>query len=210
MTHLVQTLGGTLVPLANPQPRHILLPEIARALSRIPRFNGHTLRPWSVAQHSLLVMELLGADEDPELQLAALLHDAHEAYLGDITSPVAAAIRGTRDACPIEGLKTLFNVAIAARFSLDPALFHHKAIQRADAQALALEATHLMAKPSTPWATLAPVPDNPPPLRDMARVTAEATFLRATAELLLARHGLTANALELMPHSAKIEENSEP
>jgi hypothetical protein len=63
------------------------LMDIAVSLSRVPRFGGHTLRPWSVAEHTL-ACELMG-------QLRAygtlilghlLLHDAHEAILGDIPS----------------------------------------------------------------------------------------------------------------------------
>lgn len=199
MTPHVQTLGGTMVPLDNPQPHHIHLAEIAHSLSRLPRFNGHTLRPWSVAQHSLLVLDLLGTDEPPELRLAALLHDAHEAYLGDITSPVATAIRGTRDACPIEGLKTLFNVAIAARFRLDPATFHHGDIKRADSLALAIEATRLMAKPSKPWLNLPDPPTNPRILLHADPDTVAATFLGAAAALILARVGLTVTDLKIEP-----------
>ena len=58
--------------------------EIAHALSQINRFTGHTRVPYSVAEHSCRVASLLPA----ELQLAGLLHDASEAYLGDMASPL--------------------------------------------------------------------------------------------------------------------------
>lgn len=58
-------------------------------LARINRFTGHTTRPYSVAEHSLLVAEIARrAGATPMVQLAALMHDAHEAYTGDVSSPV--------------------------------------------------------------------------------------------------------------------------
>lgn len=66
-----------------------LIHEIAHSLSQINRFTGHASRPYSVAEHSLLVADLaLGAKASASVQLAALLHDAHEAYTGDVSSPV--------------------------------------------------------------------------------------------------------------------------
>lgn len=64
------TRTGQLVDLLNPEPRTIKLADIALALSRIPRFAGHTIRPWTVADHCLLVADLIGPDAEPNLQLA--------------------------------------------------------------------------------------------------------------------------------------------
>ncbi len=68
--------------------------DIAHALACIPRFAGHTLVPWTVAQHSIAVALYLarsGATRDDVL--AGLLHDAHEGLgLGDIPSPAARAL----------------------------------------------------------------------------------------------------------------------
>lgn len=66
-----------------------LIHEIAHSLAQINRFTGHASRPYSVAEHSLLVADLaLGAGASASVQLAALLHDAHEAYAGDVSTPV--------------------------------------------------------------------------------------------------------------------------
>lgn len=70
---------------------HVNFREIARALAQINRFTGHTYAPVSVAQHSVLVMDLL----PPELHLPGLLHDAHEAFLGDVSSPLKAHLKRT-------------------------------------------------------------------------------------------------------------------
>lgn len=69
------------------------LEDVAHALALQNRFNGHTRRPYSVAEHSLLVMEIAQADgASVHQQLAALMHDAHEAYVGDVISPVKLAV----------------------------------------------------------------------------------------------------------------------
>lgn len=65
------------------------LGEIAHSLSQINRFTGHACRPYSVAEHSLLVADIahsLGADKEAEL--CALMHDAHECITGDVASPI--------------------------------------------------------------------------------------------------------------------------
>lgn len=68
--------------------------EVAHSLSRLCRFTGHTEVTYSVAQHSLLVASLV-AQTDPDLAVVGLLHDAHEAYLGDISRPVKELFRET-------------------------------------------------------------------------------------------------------------------
>lgn len=69
------------------------LEDVAHALALQNRFNGHTRRPYCVAEHSLLVADIAFADgASVSQQLAALMHDAHEAYTGDVISPVKWAI----------------------------------------------------------------------------------------------------------------------
>jgi hypothetical protein len=61
--------------------------DIAIGLSRIPRWAGATIRPWSVLQHSLVVGALVVAEDKPVLHLAALMHDMEEMATGDIPKP---------------------------------------------------------------------------------------------------------------------------
>jgi len=76
-----------------PQPHEIYIGDIAHALSRICRYGGHVLDFLSVAEHSILVSELV-----PErFALEGLLHDATEAYVGDMIAPLKRIIPSFRD-----------------------------------------------------------------------------------------------------------------
>lgn len=74
----------------NPTPIEVNFKDIAHSLALVCRFGGHCHTFYSVAEHSYLVSLLLGADEgaDAVTMLAGLLHDAEEAYLPDIPSPI--------------------------------------------------------------------------------------------------------------------------
>lgn len=71
----------------------VCLPDIAHSLAQICRFGGHCKRHYSVAEHSLLVAEILRFRGIPAAgQLAGLLHDVHEAYCGDVPTPIKRAL----------------------------------------------------------------------------------------------------------------------
>jgi hypothetical protein len=87
------TASGQIVNLLDPQPDTILLEDIATHLSRIRRWVGAA--DISVAAHSLLATRLARANgEDPYSCLWTLLHDAHEAYTGDISTPMKQVFNG--------------------------------------------------------------------------------------------------------------------
>ena len=80
---------GALTPAGRP----VRIDDIAHQLAIINRFHGATKRPYSVAEHSLFCSEIAqrhGAR--PITQLAALLHDAHEIYTNDLSSPAKRAV----------------------------------------------------------------------------------------------------------------------
>lgn len=91
MTPQVETFTGKLVNPFDLKLDDICLEDIARHLSMLCRFNGACREFYSVATHSILVMEYLRT-EDKETRIRALLHDAHEAYLGDIVRPLKQQI----------------------------------------------------------------------------------------------------------------------
>lgn len=85
----IQTFTGRAFDLSAPVPAMVAVADIAHALSLLCRYTGHSRWFYSVAQHSILVSEIVAATH-PELALLGLLHDAAEAYTGDWSSPLKA------------------------------------------------------------------------------------------------------------------------
>lgn len=97
MTHMLTATGAEYFfsGLAALQPggRPVRIEDIGHQLALINRFHGATRRPYSVAEHSLLVCEIAQRNGcSLTVQLAALLHDAHEIYTQDVSSPAKRAI----------------------------------------------------------------------------------------------------------------------
>ncbi len=85
----LQTVSGRFVNPFDPDPAQLDPGDIARALANVCRFGGHCRPFYSVAQHSVIVSELVEArGGDVEDVFAALMHDATEAYLGDMPHPI--------------------------------------------------------------------------------------------------------------------------
>jgi uncharacterized protein len=85
----LQTVSGRRVNPLDPDPAQFDIEDIARALGNLCRFGGHCRSFYSVAQHSVIVSELVQErGGDAEDVFAALMHDAAEAYLGDMPHPL--------------------------------------------------------------------------------------------------------------------------
>lgn len=86
----INTYSGKKLNLLDPSPEDINIHDIARGLSYNSHFGGQTPHFFSIAQHCLLVCYLMEEDgkDNPDLLMAALLHDASEAYLGDMVKPL--------------------------------------------------------------------------------------------------------------------------
>lgn len=131
----METYTGNWVDFDHFEPRMVKLVDVSKALSQICRFGGHI--PWfySVASHALTVKKLVEHELGrPDLALAALHHDSHEAYIGDIPTPLKRAAG--------EGFKRLagsIDYAIKDAFGID-ADFNDPVIQEADELALRAEA----------------------------------------------------------------------
>lgn len=105
--HAFRTISGRLVDLAVPTADMIDIQDIAHALSQICRFGGHSPGHYSVGEHSLLVTAVTHVllDEvgvtDMQIRLSAylhaLLHDASEAYAGDVISPLKGLLGGYKN-----------------------------------------------------------------------------------------------------------------
>jgi len=138
-------LSGRRLDLLDPTPMDIEVEDIAHGLAFVARWNGQTRGDWpySVAEHSLLVEELfarMNPAAPAQWRLAALLHDAPEYVIGDMISPVKAAVGPG-----YEALDQRLAAAIHIRFGL-PALLPamiKKAIKRADRVSAWLEAVQI-------------------------------------------------------------------
>jgi hypothetical protein len=85
----MRTASGMKVTPFELQPSMVNINDIAHALARIGRFGGHAAGFISVAAHSVHVMQRVQlVTDDPQVHLTALLHDASEAYIGDIIRPI--------------------------------------------------------------------------------------------------------------------------
>jgi hypothetical protein len=85
----IQTVSGRWVNPFEPDPAQLDASDIARALANQCRFGGHSRVFYSVAQHSVIVSRVVeGRGGDVEDVFAALMHDASEAYLGDMPHPI--------------------------------------------------------------------------------------------------------------------------
>lgn len=111
----VATASGRMFCLADPRPEDICIEDIATHLSRIARFTGAAYGRYSVAQHSVLVAARVG----PPHQKHALMHDAAEAYVGDVSAPLKRLAREFRSTF-FDELEHKVWLAIAKRFGLDP------------------------------------------------------------------------------------------
>jgi hypothetical protein len=90
----METHSNQAFDLASPRAEQVKLTDVALALAKLCRFAGHCRGFYSVAEHSMLVADILQAwGEGPQVQLIGLLHDAHEAYTGDLTRPMKLAMR---------------------------------------------------------------------------------------------------------------------
>ena len=138
-------LSGRRLDLLDPTPVDIEIQDIAHGLSFVARWNGQTNGdfPYSVAEHSLLVERIfseLNPNSNSEARLAALLHDAPEYVLGDLISPVKAAV-----GYGYENLDDKLTAAIHRRFGLPAKVSPQlkKKIKKADKVSAWLEAMEI-------------------------------------------------------------------
>ena len=154
----MQTTSGRRVHLLNPTPDEIDLGDICTALSRLVRFTGHGIAPWTIAEHSCVVGEIVRrSTSDPIMMRTALLHDATEAYIGDLSRPLKHALRVLGgNPSPLDVIEAALWGAICERFDCHYVL--PDLVKVADNQALGLEADELFG-PGTRQAWGLPVHD---------------------------------------------------
>lgn len=139
----IETRSGRRVDYFNPDPDTIDIEDIAYALANQCRYNGHSAMFYSVAEHSVAVAQLV----PKELQLLALLHDAAEAYVGDIPSPLKQYLGG------FDAIEDGLAAAIYEKYGvLELAKTRYAEVKRADMQQLCTEASVLLPSGGKDWA----------------------------------------------------------
>ena len=140
----IQIAPGRFFQPLHPLWSQIHLQDIAHALSNLCRFGGHCSKFYSVAQHSVLVSHYC----PPEDALWGLMHDAAEAYLGDVPGPIK---RDSRFGEQYRMAEVELLEAIAKRFGLPFGSWTlPETVHAADSWLLAAEARDLMGDPE--WA----------------------------------------------------------
>jgi hypothetical protein len=197
MTWILSATGRE-VDMRTSRIDHVSLQDIAHSLSQINRFTGHAARPYSVAEHSLLVAEIIRdvLRAGPEAQLAGLMHDAHEAYTGDMHTPGKAEIGP--DWRLFEGR---WERTVRRALGLEFAFLDHAAlVKQADLIALATERRDLMPPQGAPWQILQGITPHKTRLMTDARIAMPWTGWRDEFihqfNLLEAACGRTTSTLE--------------
>jgi uncharacterized protein len=134
----METYTGLLLQLDDPKSEHVCVEDIAAGLAHTCRYSGQINKYYSVGEHSVRVAQMVLAAGHTELGLPALLHDGHEAYLGELTSMTKALVGE-----PYLRLADRIDKAIAEAFGFEPALFHHPAVKEQDSLLLRMEAGQL-------------------------------------------------------------------
>lgn len=132
---VILTHTGRYLDFTRPEDYPFPIEEIALVLSRVHRFSGQGLEDLSVTvlEHSLRVYHLTPSP-NPRVRLGALLHDAHEAYVGDMPTPLKRLVGNA-----YKDIETRVQAAMLAAHGL--ALWHvdNVAVKTADATALSIE-----------------------------------------------------------------------
>jgi 5'-nucleotidase len=172
----ILTSSGGRFYFNRPGQEPILPEDIAQPLSKLCRFTGHTRQFYSVAQHSVHVARLV-----PErFALHALLHDASEAFLGDVSSPLKELLGES-----YRGLERATSAAIYKRFDLPLEL--PPEVKHADMVAMATEKRDLMFPDPDPWPCLDGIEADPLPILALSPPIAARMFLDRFYELTCLR-----------------------
>lgn len=167
-------MSGSVLYFDSPDPK-VMDPEvIAHALSQLCRWTGQTLKFFSVAQHCVIVSKIV----PPEHALAGLLHDASEAFIGDVSRPLKYALN---EAAPgmLSDIEDRLHAAIAKRygfpFPYDPS------VKLADNVSLATEKRDILPNDRKPMIGL-PEPLEAP-LKTLGPKAAKRQWLERFEEL---------------------------
>ncbi|RZD16594.1 MAG: HD family hydrolase [Candidatus Acididesulfobacter guangdongensis] len=168
----IQTYTGKKFDFLNPDADSVCIEDIAHALSNICRYTGHTKEFYSVAQHSVLAVNNV-PDED---SLAALLHDATESYLTDISKPLKTLLPQYRK------LEYKVYKVITEKFGLPDKL--PDSVKEADLRLLATEKRDLLIGEPDEWTIIKTVKPYPEKIEPWNPKKSETIFLDLYTDII--------------------------
>lgn len=169
----MQTFTGKKFYPTDPQASDVDVLDIAHSLAMQCRYNGHVTRFYSVAEHCVLMSQNIA----PEYALWALLHDATEAYVGDMVRPLKLQMPEYR------AVEDRVELAIAEHFRIDVTPAMHTAVKRVDTRILIDERAELLRPSPHGWSSLDGMEPLGVEIVGWSPVVAEAMYLARFREL---------------------------
>lgn len=170
---IIHTNSGHKVSIQSPDPATLDIADIAHNLARINRFNGATKVPYSVASHCVWVSRVV----PQHCALSGLLHDASEAYIGDIIAPLKPLLRD------YNYIEERFDNAVGRKFGVSIGLILPGEVRDADRIAALLE-MFALEHPAYDYSAGMPIAGrDTPPIIPQTPEAAEKAFLARYYEL---------------------------
>lgn len=141
----IRLRGGSYFDLRDPQPDQFTFADVAGALAKICRFGGQIREFYSVAEHSWHCARLAEADHYPRPAVrAVLLHDAAEAFVGDVVKPLKVMLP------EYAAVERRVEAAVAAKFGVDFAA-NADIVRACDRPMLIAERRHFFSADGVVW-----------------------------------------------------------
>lgn len=141
----IQTYSGLYFDLAEPKSDTIRLEDVAHALAHLCRYTGHCSEFYSVAQHCVIVSRYVPR----ELALAGLLHDAAEAYIGDVARPLKDLMKSMGG--DYKAIEHRVEAVVEEAFGLPEGILDAPEVKNIDTRALLSEKRDLMSDEPHSW-----------------------------------------------------------